>query len=139
MSDDQQSTDTDPSREKWVSDYLITQPAESVEGLICALWDTLDATRDRADDARMDVEGLTLELEAMTSERDAQRDEKEDGQQTQIMWHERWREARSEIDDLRAEGMADRIDDAPTFAKVDPLGPPRNSSSSRWAEGADDE
>ena len=64
MSDDQQSTDTDPSREKWVSDYLITQPAESVEGLICALWDTLDATRDREADARMDVKGLTLELAA---------------------------------------------------------------------------
>ena len=42
-------------------------------------------------------------------------------------------------DDLRAEGMADRIDDAPTFAKVDPLGPPRNTSSSRWEEGTDDD
>ena len=39
----------------------------------------------------------------------------------------------------RRELFGDRIDDAPTFAKVYPLGPPRNTSSSRWEEGTDDE
>ena len=39
----------------------------------------------------------------------------------------------------RRELFGEGIDDAPTFAKVDPLGPPRNSSSSRWAEGTDDD